>query len=153
MTPHNIILAKDELEATKLKLMKSWLKLCFKGKKRIAREDLELGMAQFLDKIYDNVCAKILDEWQRYNLVIMLDDREDDYFVLNPDIDDIRILTRIVRSPLITASKTNNAVTKQQDRPSSGTTEMAETLIDHWIKELESIPPTYIELGKEDFEV
>ena len=153
MTPHNIILAKDELEAAKFKLMKSWLKLCFKGKKRIKRADLEFGMAQFLDKFYDNVCSKILEEWERYNMVIKLDDREDDYFVLNPDIDDIRILTRIVRSPLITASKTNNAVTKQQNRPSTKTTEMAETLTDHWIKELESIPPTYIDLGKEDFEI
>ena len=98
MATEKIILAKDELEAAKLKLMKSWLKLCFKGKKRIAREDLELGMAQFLDKIYDNVCTKILDEWQRYNLVIMLDDCEKDYFVLNPDIDDIRILTRSTQS-------------------------------------------------------
>ena len=94
MATEKIILAKDELEAAKLKLMKSWLKLCFKGKKRIAREDLELGMAQFLDKIYDNVCSKILDEWQRYNMVIMLDDREKDYFVLNHGIDDIRIFTR-----------------------------------------------------------
>ena len=83
----------------------------------------------------------------------MLDDREKDYFVLNPDIDDIRILTRTVRSPLITASKTNNAVTKQQNRPSTKTTEMAETLIDHWIQELERIPPTYVDLGKENFEV
>ena len=93
MKTEKIILAKDELEAAKLKLMKSWLKLCFKGKKRIKRVDLEFGMAQFLDKFYDNVCSKILEEWERYNMVIKLDDREDDYFVLNPDIDDIRILS------------------------------------------------------------
>ena len=153
MATEKIILAKDELETAKLKLIKAWLKRYFKGKTKMDRLNLWFDFAQFVDRLHDLDFDKIFDNSDYYNFVIKVGNKNDESFELNPNIDNVKILTRTVRSPIITASKTNNAVTKQQNRPSTKTTEMAETLTDHWIKELESKPPTYIDLGKEDFEI
>ena len=159
MATEKIILAKDELETAKLKLIKAWLKRYFKGKTKMDRLNLWFDFAQFLDRLHDTYFDKFLNEWENYNMVIKVGNNYDESFELNPNIDNVKILTRTVGSPLVTARNTSRGgsctrpQTGSSTRPSSGTTEMAETLIDHWIKELESIPPTYIDLGKEDFEV
>ena len=136
MKTEKIILAKDELQAAKLKLIKSWLKLCFKGKKRIKRPDLELGFGMLLDNTIDNEFCSILDKWGSYNFVFKLNDLEEDYYVLNPDIDNIIILTPHVGAGRVPAR--NNASRKAEQ----------ERALDEWIDKLEKIQPSYIDLNE-----
>ena len=159
MATEKIILAKDELETAKLKLIKAWLKRYFKGKRKMESHEIWFAFTQFLDQLHDTYFDKIFVNPEYYNFVVKVDDDNEESFELNPKIDNVKILTRTVGSPLITARNASRGgsctrpQTGSSTRPSSGTTEMAETLIDHWIQELERIPPTYVDLGKEDFEV
>ena len=151
MATEKIILAKDELETAKLKLIKAWLKRYFKGKTKMDRLNLWFDFAQFVDRLHDLDFDKIFDNSDYYNFVIKVGNKNDESFELNPNIDNVKILTRSKPSGFfVQRPQSKDGSTS---RKNAGTTEMAETLIDHWIKELESIPPTYIELGKEDFEI
>ena len=145
MATEKIILAKDELQAAKLKLIKSWLKLCFKGKKRIKRPDLELGFGMLLDNTIDNEFCSILDKWGIYNFVFKLNDLEEDYYVLNSDIDDIKILTPHVGAGRVPARNDTGRVPARNDRGRKAEQERA---LDEWIQELEKIQPSYIDLNE-----
>ena len=93
MKTEKIILAKDELETAKLKLIKAWLKRYFKGKKKMDSLELQFQFSQFLDNFFSTEGMKVFEQWQIYNFVRPIED-SDDKFELNPDIDNVRLLTR-----------------------------------------------------------
>ena len=94
MATEKIILAKDELEAAKLKLIKAWIKRRFKGKSTMNRMDLWFDFVQFLDRIHDLDFDKIFVNSEYYNFVIKVGNDNDESFELNPNIDNVKILTR-----------------------------------------------------------
>ena len=189
MATEKIILAKDELETAKLKLIKAWLKRRFKGKRKMDRQDIWFDFVQFVDQLHDLEFDKIFDNPEYYNFVSKVDNEYENSFALNPNIDKVKILTRtrpsgfFVQRPQYKGGSSPNSsseTTKPQEacrggsctRPNSGKTEMAETLTDYWARQLGSlnndksanneddwveeimrIPPSYVDLGKEDFEV
>ena len=132
-----IILAKDELETAKLKLIKAWLKRYFKGKTKVDRLNLWFDFAQFLDRLHDTYFDKFLNEWENYNMVIKVGNNYDESFELNPNIDNVKILTRSTPSGFF--------VSRPQSRDGSSSRknvappEMAETLSDYWARQLDSL--------------
>ena len=140
-----IILAKDELETAKLKLIKAWLKRYFKGKTKMDRLNLWFDFAQFLDRLHDTYFDKFLNEWENYNMVIKVGNNYDESFELNPNIDNVKILTRstpsgfFVSRPQYREGSCTRPQTGSSKSPNVAPPEMAETLSDYWARQLGSL--------------